>query len=93
MSTTRSGKGEEQFGNTVGIPFICPLGCKHGGSGYCTYVGDYRQGLFHGYGELKCMSGLWYKGQFRRGKKEGQVCIDVMHHDHFHIFVVLNDSH
>lgn len=69
----RSGRGNEQFGNLLGIDFVCPLGHKHQGIGYCTYAGRYRAGLFHGYGEFICMAGPWYKGEWARGKRNGQV--------------------
>jgi hypothetical protein len=70
-----NGKGIEEFGNAVGETFVCALGCKHAGGGYCTYSGEYRQGLFHGFGEFKCQLGISYKGQWFRGKKHGKVCI------------------
>lgn len=42
------------------------MGNKHSGSGYCTYSGSYRQGLFHGYGELCCLSGMYLHNYFQR---------------------------
>lgn len=68
----RSGRGMEEIGNNVGITYICPLGNKHFGAGHCTYNGSYLQGLFHGYGEFQCISGPAYKGEWKRGKKDGQ---------------------
>ncbi|RYH31832.1 hypothetical protein EON65_01785 [archaeon] len=71
----RQGKGVEEFGNLVGVDFSCPLGSKHSGAGFCTYKGEYRQGLFHGTGEFCCQAGPYYKGQWFRGKKHGEVCL------------------
>lgn len=68
----RSGKGVEHFGNMVGLTFYCPLGCKHAGVGFCVYTGEYKQGLFHGFGEMRCMNGQLYKGMWSRGKKHGE---------------------
>lgn len=36
-------------------------------------------GSFEGEGEFKCFSGAWYKGQWSRGLRHGQV---VMTHRH-----------
>lgn len=68
----RSGKGIESFGNLVGVPYTCPLGNKHAGVGFCVYTGEYKQGLFHGVGNMCCMTGQYYKGQWQRGKKHGE---------------------
>jgi hypothetical protein len=67
----RSGHGQEQIGNLLGNMYYCPLGNKHYGVGFCTYIGEYKQGLFHGYGETNCMSEQYYKGQWQCGKKHG----------------------
>lgn len=73
MLFSRNGNGKEQIGNTVGIEYVCPLGCKHSGAGYCVYTGSYSRGLFHGYGELQCVTGRYYKGEWCRGDQHGQV--------------------
>lgn len=69
----RSGHGIEEIGNMLGHEYICPLGNKHFGIGFCVYAGDFQQGLFHGFGEMKCILGQYYRGQWRRGKKHGEV--------------------
>ena len=43
------------------------------GNGYCCYSGSYAMGLFEGEGEFRCFSGAWYKGQWSRGLRHGQV--------------------
>jgi hypothetical protein len=75
LSLFRSGQGSEEIGNVVGVEFMCPLGNKHSGYAFCRYTGEYRQGLFHGYGEFTCSAGPWYKGRWYLGKKHGQVII------------------
>lgn len=62
----------EQFGNTLGVPFVCPLGNKHPGHGFCSYTGKYRCNLFHGYGEFQCIQGPYYKGDWFKGLKHGK---------------------
>tara|TARA_B110000090_G_C13131594_1_gene350267 strand:+ start:444 stop:632 length:189 start_codon:yes stop_codon:yes gene_type:complete len=37
----RQGKGKEQYGNVLGISYLCPMGIRHPGTGYCTYIGMY----------------------------------------------------
>jgi len=71
----RGGEGLEEFGNMIGEIFICPLGYKHSGAGYCIYTGSYTSGYFHGHGEFKCQAGPFYKGQWKMGKKNGKVSV------------------
>jgi len=71
----RGGEGIEEFGNKIGEIFICPLGYKHSGTGYCNYTGSYVSGCFHGQGEFKCQAGPYYKGQWKMGKKSGKVSV------------------
>ena len=33
LNNLRHGQGKEEFGNTIGIPFVCPLGTSHLGTG------------------------------------------------------------
>jgi hypothetical protein len=73
LFVTRNGKGTEEFGNTVGYEFICPMNNFHIGQAYCRYTGNYVNGFFHGYGEFQCCTGQWYKGQWKQGKKNGDV--------------------
>eukprot|EP01038_Epipyxis_sp_PR26KG_P005293 gene5293-7355_t len=68
----KHGMGVEHFGNEFGIDYICPLGYKHIGTGYCTYTGQHRLGFFHGQGEFMCSSGPYYKGEWFFGMKHGQ---------------------
>ena len=68
----RRGKGTEEIGNSVGIDFTCVLGKKHSGTSYCHYAGNYRSGLFHGFGEFRCYTGQYYKGEWKEGKRHGQ---------------------
>jgi hypothetical protein len=69
----RNGKGVENIGNMLGNSFICPIGNKHFGIGFCTYSGEFCRGLFHGDGEVLCMSGQYYRGKWKQGKKHGEV--------------------
>jgi hypothetical protein len=69
----RHGPGREEFGNLIGLPSCCPLGYKHHGNGYCVYTGQYRAGEFHGEGELVCVLGPKYKGEWRDGQRHGKV--------------------
>lgn len=69
----RNGKGVENIGNMLGNSFICPIGNKHFGIGFCTYSGEFCRGLFHGDGEILCMSGQYYRGKWKQGKKHGEV--------------------
>lgn len=75
LISIRSGVGSEQFGNLIGMSSCCPLGFKHHGNGYCTFKGSYRSGFFYGQGEFKCLAGPWFKGDWRMGKRCGQVRI------------------
>mmetsp|Transcript_28230 Transcript_28230/g.62535 ORF Transcript_28230/g.62535 Transcript_28230/m.62535 type:complete len:300 (-) Transcript_28230:97-996(-) len=68
----KTGEAKEQFGNLLGIPFDCPLGYKHNGTGHCHYAGVYRGGMFHGHGVFTCQQGPWYKGNWNGGKRDGQ---------------------
>ena len=67
----RSGLGREQYGNIMGIVFLCPMGFRHKGDGYCVYTGEFRRDHWHGEGEYKCCNGRTFKGNFRWGKKHG----------------------
>lgn len=68
----RHGEAEETFGNKLGIRFECPLGNKHGGIGFCKYIGNYRCGFFHGRGTFECIDGRKYEGEWLRGKRHGE---------------------
>lgn len=57
----------------LGTTFQCPLGNKHYGIGFCVYSGDFCRGFFHGEGEVQCMSGQYYRGKWKYGKKHGEV--------------------
>ena len=35
----------EQFGNKLDKDYICPMGHKHAGEGYCVYTGDYARDM------------------------------------------------
>jgi hypothetical protein len=72
---TRSGQGREEYGNLIGHPSTCPLGHKHHGNGYCVYTGNYRAGMFYGYGEFVCISGPYYKGEWKSGERHGKVSV------------------
>jgi len=68
----RHGQAEETFGNKVGIKYECPLGNKHGGIGFCKYVGNYRCGFFHGKGVFECVDGRRYEGEWLKGRRHGE---------------------
>lgn len=68
----REGYGTENFGNRLGIPYVCPLGRRHCGSGYCVYEGEWLRGYFHGRGEFVCEDGRKYQGTFDTGKRHGK---------------------
>ena len=55
----------------MGIVFLCPMGFRHKGDGYCVYTGEFRRDHWHGEGEYKCCNGRTFKGNFRWGKKHG----------------------
>ena len=38
----------QEFGNTTNVKYICPMGVRHKGEGYCVYTGHYKVGYFHG---------------------------------------------
>ena len=65
--------GREEFGNILDQDYICPLGHKHAGQGYCIYTGDFERDYFHGNGEFICLDGRRYKGEYRNNKRHGQV--------------------
>ena len=56
----------------MGLSFICPVGHRHMGDGFCTYTGDFVRGEFHGRGEFRCCDGRSYSGGWVRGKKHGE---------------------
>ncbi|KAJ8602125.1 hypothetical protein CTAYLR_001630 [Chrysophaeum taylorii] len=68
----RDGEGSEQWGNQVGVPYRCGLGYKHRGRGTCRYEGCYARECFEGYGELRCIDGRGYKGEWRQGRRHGR---------------------
>lgn len=37
----------------------------------CRYRGNYENGKFHGFGELRCVDGRGYKGEWRCGERHG----------------------
>lgn len=65
------GHGKERWGNQLGVSYRCGLGFKHHGNGFCTYIGCYRRGQFDGYGEIICVDGRGYKGEWRVGQRHG----------------------
>lgn len=67
----KSGWGREQWGNQLGIVFICGMSFKHKGRGFCRYQGEYRNGLFHGKGAYTCIDGREYRGEWRHGRRCG----------------------
>lgn len=67
----RTGPGRETWGNTLNNHFKCPMGNKHEGRGFCTYEGDYKDGLFHGKGCFACLDGRVYEGAWQRGRRHG----------------------
>lgn len=73
LNNLRHGKTcMEHIGNLVGMDYICPLGNKHYGTGFCVFTGSFAQGLFYGQGVIQCITGQYYRGEWRRGKKHGQ---------------------
>ena len=56
----------------MGLSFVCPVGHRHMGDGFCTYTGDFVRGEFHGRGEFRCCDGRSYSGGWVRGKKHGE---------------------
>lgn len=68
----KHGKGKEEFGNVLGIKFVCPMGNRHPGLAYCMYDGDWERGYFHGDGVFNCCDGRSYKGSFFNGKRHGR---------------------
>jgi len=68
----RQGLGREQYGNVMGMLFICPAGHRHPGTGYCQYKGDWVRDHWHGDGEYACCDGRLYKGEFAHGKRHGK---------------------
>ncbi len=68
----RTGLGREQYGNTMGIEFLCPMGYRHKGDGFCVYMGEWKRDHWHGEGEYRCCDGRLYRGHFEWGKKHGK---------------------
>jgi hypothetical protein len=66
------GQGVEEFGNKLGMLYTCPAGHRHQGDGFCIYTGDYQRGEFHGRGELKCIDGRSYCGEWEHSKRCGE---------------------
>lgn len=75
LGTFREGKkvnkGTETWGNKVNVPFVCPMGYRHEGRGFCTYEGSWWENHFHGEGVFTCMDNRSYTGQWRRGRRHG----------------------
>jgi hypothetical protein len=69
---SKHGIGTEEFGNALGIKYICPMGHRHNGLGYCRYSGDWERGYFHGNGCFECIDGRKYEGQWFDGKRHGK---------------------
>jgi hypothetical protein len=67
----KHGYGIETIGNLLAINYICPMGHRHKGIGFCRYEGDYKKGFFHGQGTYRCLDGREYKGFFADGKRNG----------------------
>ena len=67
----KMGHGKETWGNVLNIGFICPLGFKHEGRGFCSYEGYFADGHFHGNGCFACLDGRRYEGNWRRGRRHG----------------------
>jgi hypothetical protein len=38
----------QEFGNIINVKYVCPMGVRHKGEGYCKYTGHYKVGHFHG---------------------------------------------
>lgn len=67
----KMGHGKETWGNVLNIGFVCPLGYKHEGRGFCSYEGYFTDGHFHGNGCFSCVDGRRYEGHWRRGRRHG----------------------
>mmetsp|Transcript_233 Transcript_233/g.463 ORF Transcript_233/g.463 Transcript_233/m.463 type:complete len:553 (-) Transcript_233:175-1833(-) len=67
----KQGKGTETWGNKMNISFVCPMGYRHEGRGFCTYEGGYMENYFHGEGTFTCIDGRCFNGGWRRGRRHG----------------------
>lgn len=67
----KHGQGVETFGNILAITYLCPMGHRHKGIGYCNYTGGYKKGAFEGKGVYACLDGREYRGDFYDGKRHG----------------------
>lgn len=67
----KHGHGVQNFGNKLGIPYICPMGHRHAGNGFCVYTGSWKADYFEGEGEFSCVDGRVYKGSFSKGQRHG----------------------
>lgn len=56
-----------------GEEYICPMGNRHVGEGFCIYSGSYVNNYFDGEGEFICQDGRCYRGCWKKGKRHGQV--------------------
>ena len=68
----RQGPGREQYGNVLGISYLCPMGYRHQGKGYCVYLGNFKRDQWHGQGTYECQDGRKYEGEFKASKKHGK---------------------
>jgi hypothetical protein len=67
----RHGKGTQNYGNVHGVRYVCPMGHRHRGMGYCKYAGDWVQGYYEGEGIFECIDGRRYTGTFKKHKRHG----------------------
>mmetsp|Transcript_25731 Transcript_25731/g.43349 ORF Transcript_25731/g.43349 Transcript_25731/m.43349 type:complete len:550 (-) Transcript_25731:116-1765(-) len=68
----RHGMGIEEFGNLIAENYVCPMGNKHKGEGYCIYNGQFANNKFDGIGEFMCQDNRYYKGHWKGGKRHGR---------------------
>lgn len=68
----RHGMGVEEFGNMIAESYVCPMGNKHAGEGFCVYNGQFQNNLFHGVGEFVCQDNRFYKGEWCKGQRHGR---------------------
>jgi hypothetical protein len=68
----RTGLGREQYGNTMGAKFLCPMGYWHKGDGFCVYMGEWLRDHWHGEGEYRCCDGKIYRGHFEWNRRHGK---------------------
>lgn len=75
----RSGVGSEEFGNTAGVTFRCPMGVKHHGDGFCVYTGERVHFDFCFISSLFLISAPSLTGQFQTGYFHGHNSISSLH--------------